>query len=57
MVQYLGGYTLAIGATMKRLLSRVNIPTAVAVLLIVMVDRQFDLSGKALRAIKLTPSR
>lgn len=42
---------------MRRILSQVNIPTAVAVLLIVMADRRFDLSGMALRAIGQPPAR
>ena len=42
---------------MRGMLSRINVPTAVAVLVFIAIDRQFDVTGKALNAVGLTPAR
>lgn len=42
---------------MRGLFARINVPTAVAVLVFIAVDRQFDITGKALTMAGLTPAR
>ena len=42
---------------MGRIFSRINVPTAVAVLAFIMVDRQFDISGRILTSLGTSPRR
>lgn len=42
---------------MRAFFSRINIPTLVAVVVFIAVDRQFDLSGKVLGMVGQSPKR